>query len=414
MKFDDTLKKTTMIDLKVGNVVALMGESGIGKSSYVEAIAAEMDTKAFVLPCNQLADKADLTGARLVPYTKTNGEESHKQVFYPHEIVQQAIDYAKDNPREWPILFLDEINRTTPDVTSAALTLVTLRRLGREELPKNLRLMVAGNDKGNINALDEASLSRFAIYSVEPDAQTFMDIQGDDLNPWVRTVLTANPELIFCRAEAQVEQADDDDDDDGNVTVNFTGSLETGEEMNQFTTPRTAEYVSKWLNAHETDDLKAYLATPSHGDVDVSLLQEMLEAHTGRTQFTTNLISVMSQDFINNTSQNTASVGVSVPKPNCYDDLITATSIDELNDKINQLTAREVSGAVLYAIYDRRDNARMIEHLAPAVPQLEGEHLRVLIDLVRTDSQDQQNLDAFVATGSPSAQAVAPTLAAFQ
>ena len=184
--------------------------------------------------------------------------------------------------------------------------------------------------------------------------------------------------------------------------------------MNQFTTPRTAEYVSKWLNAHETDDLKAYLATPSHGDVDVSLLQEMLEAHTGRTQFTTNLISVMSQDFINNTSQNTASVGVSVPKPNCYDDLITATSIDELNDKINQLTAREVSGAVLYAIYDRRDNARMIEHLAPAVPQLEGEHLRVLIDLVRTDSQDQQNLDAFVATGSPSAQAVAPTLAAFQ
>src|SRR5690606_36536525 len=114
------------------------------KSSFVEDLAKAMDTKAFVLACNQLADKADLTGGRLVPYETAGGETSYKQVFYPHQVIQDAIDYALANPREWPILFLDEINRSTSDVTSAALSLPTLRQIGSISLPKNLRLMIAG------------------------------------------------------------------------------------------------------------------------------------------------------------------------------------------------------------------------------------------------------------------------------
>jgi MoxR-like ATPase len=132
MKFNDTLLDVIKVDLEVGLTPALMGEPGIGKSSFVEELARSMNTKAFVLPCNQLADKADLTGARLVP---TADGKSYSQVFYPHHVVQEAIEYALANPRENPILFLDEINRTTPDVTSAVLTMETLRRLGSVELP---------------------------------------------------------------------------------------------------------------------------------------------------------------------------------------------------------------------------------------------------------------------------------------
>ncbi|MDW6066171.1 hypothetical protein SAZ11_60900 [Streptomyces sp. FXJ1.4098] len=112
-------------------------------------------------------------------------------------MIQECIDYAEKNPREWPILFLDEINRTTSDVTSGALTLVTLRRMGYVELPKNVRIIVAGNDRGNVTSLDEASLSRFAIFHVEPDAATLMSVLGDNMNPWVKTVLTQYPGLIF-------------------------------------------------------------------------------------------------------------------------------------------------------------------------------------------------------------------------
>lgn len=57
--------------------------------------------------------------------------KSYSRVFYPHHVVQEAIEYALANP----LLFLDEINRNTPDVTSAALTLVTLRRLGSWRCP---------------------------------------------------------------------------------------------------------------------------------------------------------------------------------------------------------------------------------------------------------------------------------------
>lgn len=104
--------------------------------------------------------KADLTGARLVPYQKVDGSTHYKQVFYPHQDIQDAVDYALANPNEYPILFLDEINRSTSDVTSAALSLPTLRRIGSEKLPPNLRIMVAGNDKGNVTTPSTRPASR--------------------------------------------------------------------------------------------------------------------------------------------------------------------------------------------------------------------------------------------------------------
>ena len=147
MKFNSILTNFVSKDLSVGKVPMLLGEPGIGKSSWTEALAASMQTKCFTLAVNQLADKADLTGARLVP-TGTDG--NYKQVFYPHEVIMDAVEYANDHPRETPILFLDEINRTTADVTSAALSIPTMRRIGSIKLPANLRVMIAGNDKGNI------------------------------------------------------------------------------------------------------------------------------------------------------------------------------------------------------------------------------------------------------------------------
>lgn len=180
MLFNEMLVTTTVKLLDANRVPALMGEPGIGKSSFVEDVARRTNTRCFTLPCNLLADKADLTGARLVLDEKT-GVWSQK--FFPHSVISQAIEYAKGNPNEQPILFLDEINRTTSDVTSGTLTLVTLRRISDEDLPKNLRIIVAGNDKGNVTALDDASVSRFAIINVAPDASTLIEVLDKNLHP---------------------------------------------------------------------------------------------------------------------------------------------------------------------------------------------------------------------------------------
>ncbi|MFD9867520.1 AAA family ATPase [Streptomyces niveus] len=412
MKFNDTLTTLIKQSLEVGATPALMGEPGIGKSSFVEALAYSMGTQAFTLPCNQLADKADLTGARLVSYTKGDGSQSYKQVFYPHQVIQECIDYAEQNPREWPILFLDEINRTTSDVTSGALTLVTLRRMGYVELPKNVRIVVAGNDKGNVTSLDEASLSRFAIFHVEPDAATLMSVLGDNLNPWVTTVLTQYPGLIFQKSTPAAIVADgQDDDDNGNVTM--ADLFDGGEEMNQLTTPRTIDNLSKWLNVADPQQMAQYLATPIKiGDRETSLLNETIEAYVGDTMFTTQLVAVIAQDLASSAGgvqQNR----VNVPKPNCYKSLKTAADITHMSRIIATLTDKEKSGSLLYALWEGTDNARLVEQLAQAMTQIEPGHTRTLVEMLTNQQIDHQNLETFMETDAPIVNQVKPVISAF-
>ncbi|MFC9756712.1 AAA family ATPase [Streptomyces sp. NPDC056921] len=412
MKLNDTLIDLIKQALEVGATPALMGEPGIGKSSFVEALAYSMGTKAFVLPCNQLADKADLTGARLVPYTKAGGTQSYKQVFYPHQVIQECIDYAEGHQREWPILFLDEINRTTSDVTSGALTLVTLRRMGHVELPKNVRIVVAGNDKGNVTSLDEASLSRFAIFHVEPDAATLLSVLGDNVNPWVKAVLTQYPALIFQKSTPEAIVADGQDDDDS-TNVTMSDLFDGGEEMNQLTTPRTIHNLSNWLNRADPQQLAQYLATPvQQADRDGTLLNEAIEAYVGNTMFTTQLVATIAQDLASNVGGAQQS-RVNVPKPNCYRSLKAAATVKALEEKISELTDNEKSGSLLYALKESEDNARLIELLAQATNQIEPEHTRTLIEMVTGEQIDRQNLESFLQVDAPIVNQAKPVLSAF-
>lgn len=410
MKFTQTLTDVIAIDLDMEIVPALMGEPGIGKSSFVEELARSMNTKAFVLPCNQLADKADLTGARLVP---TDDGKSYSQVFYPHHVVQEAIEYALANPRENPILFLDEINRTTPDVTSAALTLVTLRRLGSVALPDNLRLMIAGNNKGNVTTLDEASLSRFALYNVEPDAATLVNILGDDLNPWVAKVLTQYPALVFQKSAPNALVVDGDaDDDDKTAQASVADLFDSGEEMLQLTTPRTIDAVSRWLNKVKPETLQEYLQTPASIEGrDTTLLNEILEGKVGNTDFTTHLVSNISETLANGASGKPAAH--TAPRPKVYPQLKNAQTASDLADLLTGLSDREKSGSLLYALYEKTDNTRLIGELAPVTVKLEPEHAQDLVKLAASQQLDEGNVNAFLDTGAPIAESMRVVLGIF-
>ena len=333
MKFDDTLKTFVRHDLKSNAIPMLIGEPGIGKSSWVEDLASEMHTKAFTLACNQLADKSDLTGARLVPI---KGTDNYTQVFYPHVVITKAIQYAKDHPNETPILFLDELNRTTPDVTSEALSIPTMRSIGNSKLPDNLKVITAGNDKGNVTSLDTASISRFTLYHVVPDVDTFIDLDPE-LNPAIVTVLRQHPEYIFQKEpdHMTVSSHDDDDDDDDSDTIDFS-EFDTDNELKQLTTPRTISSLSRWLNSYTNSDLLTFSTTQTknaNGD-DISLLQEAIEAHTGHTAFSLSVYDQLLNQLNTQTTKNT--VNLKVPKPRFYSDLENAQSITDLNDEINK------------------------------------------------------------------------------
>lgn len=388
MKFDNTLKKVVRMDVENGLIPMLLGEPGIGKSSWVEDLAKDMGTKCFTLAVNQLADKADLTGARLIPVKLDNGETTYKQYFYPHAVIHDAIEYAKNNEDETPILFMDELNRTTPDVTSEALSIPTLRSIGSVKLPKNLRVITAGNDKGNITSLDEASISRFVLYKVEPDTDTFIKLD-DNLNKYVKETLDKNPELIFCKKVEIVKG----EDDEGNVyeedlSIDDFGDFD--EDMNQITTPRTIMGTSLWLNSLSDYDIKK-LINEEHDNV--SLLEECIIAHVGETLFANKLLETIVEDFQNKVMVNITNK----PKmPLKYNNLKKITKRDELEEEINKLSDEDKMDTLVYALYENNNNENLIIPLSKSFDKITGDKLRNLISLINQSEVNKDNYDLFL------------------
>ena len=393
MLFNEMLVNTTIKLLDANRVPALMGEPGIGKSSFVEDVARRTNTQCFTLPCNLLADKADLTGARLVLDEKT-GVWSQK--FFPHSTISKAIRYAEANPNEQPILFLDEINRTTSDVTSGTLTLVTLRRIGDEDLPKNLRIIVAGNDKGNVTALDDASVSRFAIINVAPDASTLIEVLGKSLHPYVKTVLEKHPETVFVKnTNEQVVADGQDDDDDDNATVSVFDLFDGTEEIRPFATPRTIDGVSQYLNVLSFEEVASLMATPSttRDGRHVSYLQEVIEGLTGNTSFTTLLMGVISDELSKGSTGNNNTQRV--VKPRIYSELKEAakTSVDAVNQVVATMTDNDASGCFVFAMYEREDNAVIIQALNERLTNLAQNHINDFILLLSSGALYAKNCE---------------------
>lgn len=394
MKFDDMLMLCVRRDIDAGKIPMLLGEPGIGKSSWLENLATLMRTTAFTLPCNQLADKADLTGARLVP---TDDKSSYKQVFYPHAIICDAITYSEEHPHETPILFLDELNRTTPDVTSELLSIPTMRAIGSIKLPKNLRVVIAGNDKGNITSLDEASVSRFVLYRVEPDAATFLGLDPQ-LNPFVRSVIEAHPDTIFCKTLNDTNENDDEDVYIDDIMLDDDG-------MNQFTTPRTISGVSSWLNTFSNNELQQLIAaqTTVNGE-NMSILQEAIEGHVGHTRFSMLLIKEIADNVTRVNNQNSTLI---VTEPKCFNDLRRIKTATELANHVQMNMSKEDrSASLVYALYENADNFAIINALAHATDELETRDTKLLLRLQTNEMLDDSNVASFLDTHTPLSQKI--------
>lgn len=391
MKFNQILTDTVRKTIETGSIPMLLGEPGIGKSSWLIDLANQMGTKAFVLACNQLADKADLTGARLVP--DQNG--GYSQVFYPHQVINDAITYAKENPRETPLLFMDEINRTTPDVTSAALSIPTLRSIGSIKLPDNLRVVVAGNDKGNITTLDEASISRFVLFHTEPDTQTYFDLDPE-LNVWIKQVLQTHPETIFGKTQIVEVQSTDENDDKEQFIDDY---LNYSENMQQITTPRTISGLSKFLNASSHEYLLALMSDLHNTDEgNVSALQDIIEGYVGKTNFSAYLLVEIMNGITNN--QNHQANIMQVVKPTCYDELKSQTTIDNLNQFITTLNDKEKSMSLVYCLYEKQDNTALINSLSNYINTFNDNSLKTLMQLSANDKLDKENVQTFLKTNT--------------
>ena len=318
----------------------IAGEPGIGKSATVKNLAKEFKTKVFVLSVNQLGTREDLTGARSIKDPKT---ETYRQVFFPHAIIQEAIDYAKDHPKETPFLFLDEINRTSPDVTSAILALITERRIGTTELPDNIRIIAAGNDHGNVNNLDDASITRMAIFHVVPDVEDFIQAQPE-LNYYVKSVLRKHPNLLVNKEQDKgLNDSTDPDDMDDDALAAQLDALDTNSGMKQMTVPRTLTYTSEFLNeigltgVSLPDDLNKYYSPlePENSPLYAGLRAQLGDTETCHDLFTT-LVDDIDRLTTKQNTQSQSNVAQDLPQydPQIIEDLSNINSVDEFNEWI--------------------------------------------------------------------------------
>lgn len=396
MRFNEQLTKIVSNILKTNGTPMLLGEPGIGKSSWVINLANEMNTEVFVLACNQLADKSDLTGVRLVPDNKGGYENK----FYPHTVINQAIDYAENHPTETPILFLDELNRTTPDVTSEALSLPTLRSIGDRKLPENLRIVTAGNDKGNVTSLDSASISRFVLIRVEPDTQTYINLDPN-LNTHIKTVLLKHPDYILEKSmKLGMNNTDDDDDDDNNYGTSNIDDILDEEDISQMTTPRTITALSKWLNLCTKEDLMDMINSEMFINGEkLTALQEIIEGFVGRTKFSAELIT----EIANNSLKPTDSNSNEMIKPLIYDKLKSVKTTEDLDNLLKTISRNDKIESLIYSLYENKDNKKIILTLLDNIDasEIQLKDLEKLIKMLADDSGCSQNMDVLMSTTHP-------------
>lgn len=416
MKLNEKFADIVKHDLMTNSIPMLLGEPGIGKSSWVEALARDMNTKSFTLACNQLADKSDLTGARLVEVTKqVNGKAvptgDYTQAFFPHIVITNAINYAVAHPDETPILFLDELNRTTSDVTSEALSIPTMRSIGNRKLPNNLKIITAGNDKGNVVSLDTASISRFVPYHVEPDIETFLNLD-ENINQDIKAVLIKNPSFIFQQVKYEPTDItdDDDDDDDENTSQQLYDALNEDERLDQITTPRTITSLSKWLNSYddqELSDLATSVYTDPNDNQQKSMLLDIIEAHTGKTTFSSALCSQITDRLTSAGSQTSQSNSLTLRKPTDFTKLQQASSIQVLDDMLVDLSETKRESNFAYALYDKNNNTQLINELIQMLPEeLNQKTITTIIKLGAASQLNPTNVEYLCKLDHPVAKSL--------
>ena len=146
--------------------VLLRGPHGIGKSQVVRKVA-----QFFKLP---VTDRrlSQMTEGDMVGLPSTDGEVTR---FNPPDWFKAACDK--------PVcLFLDEINRATPEVMQAAFQIVLDRELNGWRLHPETRVYAAVNNSAayTVNEMDPALLDRFWTIDLTPSVE--------DWTSWAREI----------------------------------------------------------------------------------------------------------------------------------------------------------------------------------------------------------------------------------
>jgi len=151
--------------LPVDTSVLLRGNHGIGKSQVVRQVAKHFGLEVIDRRLSQMSE-GDMIGL-----PSTDGEVTR---FNPP-------DWYKTACKKPMCLFLDELNRATPEVMQAAFQVVLDRELNGWKLHPQTRVYAAINASSayTVNEMDPALLDRFWAIDLTPDVKDWLDWAKD-------------------------------------------------------------------------------------------------------------------------------------------------------------------------------------------------------------------------------------------
>jgi MoxR-like ATPase len=144
--------------------VMILGAPGIGKTALVQQFAEMVGLPCVSLLGSQLAPE-DLLG---VPQLLPNG----KSRFCPPTLI------TRDEPY---LLFLDELNASTPEVQKAFYRLIHERRVGEYLLPEGSVIVGAGNraqDNALVKPMSSALINRMVHVHLKVAVRDWLDWAG--------------------------------------------------------------------------------------------------------------------------------------------------------------------------------------------------------------------------------------------
>jgi len=181
-----TTQLYTYIDTLLDSDMPLFihGSPGIGKSYIVADVAEKNNLELVDVRLSQM-DPVDLRG---VPSIEGKQTVWMPPVFFPQDMDSKGI------------LFLDELNSAPPSVQAAIYQLVLNRKMGEYSLPKQWRIICAGNrvsDRGVVFRLPTPLANRMVHLHVQArfeDFKLFAIKQG--LHAFVIGFLSFRPDLL--------------------------------------------------------------------------------------------------------------------------------------------------------------------------------------------------------------------------
>lgn len=155
-------RKALLKCFKVNRPVFMWGPPGIGKSDVVREVTEELGGFMIDLRMSQL-EPTDLRGIPF--YNKDTGKMDWAP---PVDLPDEEL------ASKYPIivLFLDEMNGGAPAVQAAGYQLILNRRVGKYQLPDNVRIVAAGNrdsDKGVTYRMPLPLANRFLHIEMRSD-----------------------------------------------------------------------------------------------------------------------------------------------------------------------------------------------------------------------------------------------------